>query len=308
MKYLIFSIVVLYSCCSLHAQTREELSKEARNALSTGSYQSSCELYVKLLAKDEPKQTDVYNAACACSLAGDTATAVDFLYQLVGSGYDDVNQLSKDKDLIALHAHANWKVILEQLAINKEINEEDYNLPLKQELERIYISDQTLRQLHTDAMKKFAEDSDELNHYWAIIAWEDSLNLIAVLKILDEYGWVGSSTVGKKANTALWLVIQHADLSVQETYLPLMKASVKLKESSGSNLATLEDRILVGQGKKQLYGTQLYLDNASGKFLLSPLEAPELVDQRRKEVGLGPIGVYLSSRGIPWDTVQKTTH
>ena len=52
----------------------------------------------------------------------------------------------------------------------------------------------------------------------------------------------------------------------------------------------LTDRVLLHQGKPQLYGTQ-FGDNGSG---LKPgkMQDPARVDQRRASVGLGPLAEY----------------
>jgi len=39
----------------------------------------------------------------------------------------------------------------------------------------------------------------------------DSINLAKVKAILEKYGWLGPQDIGRKANLALFLVIQHAD-------------------------------------------------------------------------------------------------
>ena len=61
----------------------------------------------------------------------------------------------------------------------------------------------------------------------------------------------------------------------------------------------MKDRILVSDGKPQIYGTQLtsiYQD--SNKFEVYEIENPQYVDQRRAEMGLNPINDYLKM----WDT------
>ena len=61
---------------------------------------------------------------------------------------------------------------------------------------------------------------------------------------------------------------------------------------AGCYLAMLEDRVRTGDGKKQLYGTQVNV-GPDGKPRVSPIEDPKNLDARRAAVGLPPIGVYL---------------
>jgi hypothetical protein len=58
------------------------------------------------------------------------------------------------------------------------------------------------------------------------------------------------------------------------------------------DLADLTDRVLLAEGKKQVYGTQFTLVN--GKCKPRPLKDEANVDKRRKEVGLEPLADYFN--------------
>jgi len=47
------------------------------------------------------------------------------------------------------------------------------------------------------------------------------------------------------------------------------------------------------KGEMQIYGTQLFLDSVSGKYILSPIEDSINVNKRRKKVGLPTVEEYL---------------
>jgi hypothetical protein len=95
--------------------------------------------------------------------------------------------------------------------------------------------------------------------------------------------------VGKSGNTALWLVIQHSPLPKQEYYLPIMKKAVEENKASKANYAYLLDRVLMKQGKKQLYGSQYTIDLKTGETILWDIEDPENLNIRRAEMKLGPM-------------------
>ena len=61
-------------------------------------------------------------------------------------------------------------------------------------------------------------------------------------------------------------------------------------EVSQRDLAYLTDRVLLAEGKKQIYGSQF--QQKDGKLLPSPIEDEANVDKRRKEVGLNPLAEY----------------
>jgi hypothetical protein len=65
-------------------------------------------------------------------------------------------------------------------------------------------------------------------------------------------------------------------------------------------LALLEDRIALGEGKKQVYGSQ-YSQDEEGKKYVQPLIDPDHVDERRAEIGLMLIEDYAKLLGITWN-------
>jgi hypothetical protein len=136
----------------------------------------------------------------------------------------------------------------------------------------------------------------------------DSANMAQLEKIVDQHGWPGKSLVGDQAAMAAFLVLQYADLSLQEKYLPLVQAAADKGDVERSHLAMLQDRINMRKNKPQLYGTQLWNDPSTGKFGLYPIEDSVGVDARRAEVGLEPLADYLRSIGINPDSLsQKPT-
>jgi hypothetical protein len=155
---------------------------------------------------------------------------------------------------------------------------------LQSRLDSVYDSDQKYR---------IASD-------WKMVMKMDSVNQIEVLNILEKYGWLGPEEVGKKGNVALFLVIQHAELAIQEKYLPMMQQAVKNKKARPPDLALLEDRVLMGQNKKQIYGSQISKDK-NGKWIVHPIEDPQNVDKRRAEIGLMPIAEYVAKMGLTWN-------
>jgi len=128
----------------------------------------------------------------------------------------------------------------------------------------------------------------------------DSTNRIFIEKLISKYGWLNKSFVGDEGNRTCFLVIQHADLATQEKYLPLMQASVELGESATYDLALLQDRVLMRQGKKQIYGSQVVRDESNGQWKFYPIENESYVNVRRAAVGLRPIEEDAAYFGIDY--------
>ena len=133
----------------------------------------------------------------------------------------------------------------------------------------------------------------------------DSCNLVEVTKLIDKYGWPGKHFVGGSGNRAVFLVIQHADLATQEKYFSLLQKSVEEEESSPSHLALLTDRILMRQGKKQIYGSQVVFNKETGLQEFYQIEDEANVDIRREQTGLEPIKKYAKYFGIEYDYKEE---
>ena len=133
----------------------------------------------------------------------------------------------------------------------------------RRQLEQVYVDDQASRVAGSNAVDL------------------DSQNQAALSRIVKACGWPGRSVFGKRATMGAFLVLQHADLAMQRTFLPLVRRAHRDNELPAGTLPLLEDRILVREGKPQRYGTQV---DASGWPL--PVEDPENLDRRRLAVGL----------------------
>lgn len=134
-----------------------------------------------------------------------------------------------------------------------KIIESSLNKELIAILDTIHQEDQKYREESQVLEKKYGWDSKEVKDVWKTINAVDSINLIKVEKILAEYGWLSADIVGEQGNRTLFLVIQHSpDYKVQQKYLPMMREAVKKGNADAKNLALLEDRVALGEGKKQI--------------------------------------------------------
>jgi hypothetical protein len=148
--------------------------------------------------------------------------------------------------------------------------------------------------------KQFGEQSKQMDSLWKKIIYQDSVNLLRVKNIINTYGWLGPEEVGEQGATTLFLVIQHADSLTQVTYLPQMREAVNRGKAQPQDLALLEDRVLTTQGKKQIYGSQVRTNEATGKNEFFPIEDEANVNKRRAAVGLEPLEEYAKYFGIDY--------
>ncbi len=245
---------------------------------------------------------DRYNASCSYSLAENSEKAFYHLFRLANdSKYSNLGHITTDTDLSFIHKDKKWKELIAIVKANKEFEEKDLDKPLVAKLEKIYTEDQKYRKEINGIKEKYGWKSDEMKAHWKIINEKDSLNLIEIKKILETKGWLGKSVIGRQGNSTLFLVIQHSDTETQLKYLPMMREAVKKKNASPSSLALLEDRVALGQGKRQIYGSQIHTDNTTKEMYVAPLIDPENVDKRRAEVGLGKLADYVGHWNLVWD-------
>lgn len=300
-----FATLICLLTFSSQAQSFKELIKDGNQLYEEQNYLESAKVFEKAFLIEEGTSSNYFRAGRAWALTGDTTRSIQNLKLMADKGWIGLKHLKRDKALMSLHSVKGWEEVLSKVQSNIDDYEKDFDKPLKAQLEQIYIRDQTLRQLYRDAEEKFGRESEEMTYFWSLVSEQDRINEIEVAEILEEKGWAGVSLVGGRANAALFMVIQHAPLEIQEKYLPLLKASALKGESNGNHLALLEDRIQVRNGKKQTYGTQFTTDEKTGKQIVYDIWEPEYVNQRRKAVGLGPIETYLKKRGIEWTIEQK---
>jgi len=288
------------------SQEYRRLCRKADSLYRAGDYRNSAYTYSSAFKANGWKGAyyDRYNAACCWALAKIPDSAIFYLQRAVLGGYEDYSHISTDADLKILYDDKRWQKILDDVKANKEKAEANINKPLARMLDSILTSDQAGR-LKVEAIeKKYGRTSKEIKELWAEISRNDSLNLIKVSAVLDKYGWLGPDVVGNDGSSALFLVIQHSGLKVQEKYLPMMREAVKNRKASPGSLALLEDRVALKQGKKQIYGSQISIDDRTNAYYVQSLEDPDNVDKRRAEVGLQPLAEYVSHWQIKWDVEQ----
>jgi hypothetical protein len=97
--------------------------------------------------------------------------------------------------------------------------------------------------------------------------------------------WPTKSVVGASGVRAVWL-LAHLDTALTRSALKRMMEAGP-EESNAADVATLEDRLRLQSGRKQIYGTQ-FVFGAGGKIALAPMEDSAHVDLRREDAGLPP--------------------
>lgn len=102
--------------------------------------------------------------------------------------------------------------------------------------------------------------------------------------------WPTKSVVGGAGTHAVYLLVQRDTGLARSALRRMMEAGPT--ESPAADVATLEDRLRLLWGRKQLYGTQFRVE-ANGQAVLAPMEDSAHADLRREGAGLPPFKLGL---------------
>lgn len=288
--------------CSLCFAQQYEASK-ADSLRDEGDLKAAIDEYAKLFKENPEDRTNTYNYACALALDQQIDTAFYFLN--IATAKDTTVQALNDPDFYYLTEDERWEKLADKLVERVEVKYGKYeNLPLSKELWTMKIKDQAFYYHLEVAEKKAGRESPIIRALWELKKQLNAKNVERIEEIIAEHGWPKKSVVKGSAAGTVFLIVQHADITVQKKYLPLMKEAADNGEASWSSLALLIDRVNLKEGEQQIYGSQIYR-NEDDSYYVKDLKEPEYVNQRRKEVGLGPIEDYVKRWNVEWNVEQK---
>ncbi|MEU6277058.1 DUF6624 domain-containing protein [Streptomyces populi] len=111
-------------------------------------------------------------------------------------------------------------------------------------------------------------------------------NAEALATIVRRYGWPAADRVGAPASTAALMILLHApDLGLQLGCRDLIARAAADGRCPAAHHAYIADHCAVELGLPQYYGTRV--DPATLRPY--PVRRPGTVDERRRDVGLGPL-------------------
>jgi hypothetical protein len=102
--------------------------------------------------------------------------------------------------------------------------------------------------------------------------------------------WPTKSIVGASGTHAVFLLISLDTALAKAGLHRMMEAGPA--ESPAADVATLEDRLRIVSGRKQIYGTQ-FRRAPDGKVMLAPMEDSAHADLRREDASLPPFKLGL---------------
>lgn len=173
-------------------------------------------------------------------------------------------------------------------------------------LDTIWNTEQRPISLRDSLMEIYGAESKLVQEQQAIYERNHRINEKKVKNILDTYGWPTKEMAGEQGNWTICNVIQHSDNEVRIQYLPMMRQAVKDKKLEPRFLVRAEDRIATERGDLQIYGGQMKYYPETKSFNLWPVFEPENIDQRRTEIGLDSIAIFLKNRfNFEWNLDEQ---
>ncbi|WP_266367764.1 DUF6624 domain-containing protein [Tellurirhabdus rosea] len=170
---------------------------------------------------------------------------------------------------------------------------------VRNQLTKIYDKDQKERARYDELERQFGWGAKESQDARNKIKEMDRQHLKEIEQIIEQTGsYPGRALVGQPLDQVAFLIIQHStDRAVHEKYLPMITAAAQKGDIDKASAAILTDQVKVQKGEKQVYGTQIRVNN-SGEKELYPVEDMASLNQRRKEMDLEPMEVYLRKMGV----------
>ncbi len=278
-------------------------AKAGERCLLTEKY-DSCNLYFKKAFEiTQTSYLSTLRAACCAFSSNDIKLYEDQMTKAMEINWDGVKNLFFNNPEFSYLHHSTFEDILLQLW-EQNAKASGIHLELMMELEAIAISDQKERGQMRDISSQYGWESEQMDSLWKIQLASDKRNLYRIEEIIETHGYPGKSLVGTAQSGTAFLVIQHAELDVQEKYLTLITEAADKDEVSWRSVALLVDRVNMRNGLPQIYGSQIGMDQETGEHYFAEIENPEKIDSIRATVGLGPIQAYANNWNLIWDPVD----
>lgn len=215
-----------------------------------------------------------------------------------------------DPQFLSLIDDPRWdKFADQQISKYEAKNQPIKNQAFAKELFRMIIKDQGFMYAGNIERGKYMQNGGFFSTpaIFPVLAMEEKNmkeNQEKLFELLDKFGWPTTSGVTEYAAAGAALVINHSTFEMRSKYFPMLEEAFKKGEAQPLRYAKMKDRLLVEEGKKQVYGTQVKLENMA--YVPHPVQDPQYVDLRRAEIGLGPLKPYLKERfDIDWQVTQS---
>ncbi len=304
---------ILISCLALvcfEVVYGQGLTKEADSLKNQGLLMPALMKYSQAMGQSPSPELSYDIASVTALLWTSQMRDTSFYFLKHALEKDSTLKALHDPEFLSLTHDPRWEEI-ENVQIKKYEfkNGPIRNVPFAKELFRMIIKDQGFMYAGNIERRKYMQNGGYFSTpaIFPILAMEEENHLEnkrKLLELLELYGWPTATSVTEYAAAGAALIINHTTYEIRSQYFPMLEEAFKKGEAQPLRYAKIRDRLLVEEGKKQLYGTQWKIENS--KRVPHPINQPEYVDNRRSEIGLGPLNIYLKERfNIDWFVKQN---
>jgi hypothetical protein len=179
----------------------------------------------------------------------------------------------RTKELIRQNGKGTDRALRQQLLAMGKLDQQ-----VRKPLETMFTKNAKSDQVRVDAINRNMADTDR--------------QLTQQLKdIVTRNGWPTIHLVGAEASSSAAIILVHSpDHEFQRGLLPQLDGLVSDGKIIGSDIAKLTDKLLIGDGKLQRFGTQFHV--ADGEAVPVPVEDPAHLDELRAKYMLPPMDEY----------------
>ena len=299
MRYLFVLFVALLIPGSGQGQTIESLVAQANAADDSAHYRAARNLFQRAYRVSGFDPTMLALASLSAAKGSEYSVAFDLLRRALREGFlrkDFLAYVERDSAFASFRRQPQWPATLRDARGRMA----RLDTTLHAELLQLAEQDQKNRAGIEAFIERVGRRSAQGDSATKAMTTADEPLMKRIREIISTSGWPRRDRVGDDGTHAAWLVVQHAPPDVQQSLLPLLRNAVVHGQARASDLALLEDRVRVAQGKLQRYGSQMRSSPTPGPPVLEPIEDEACVDRRRAAVGLEPLADNLRRFGVSY--------
>lgn len=169
------------------------------------------------------------------------------------------------------------------------INRPQQNLPENKELKKELLK---MREETQKLIKKRAKETYQLESSQNRVSPTELKYAARLCQLIKQFGWLTEQIAGQDgADAAASLLVNSPSFELQRALLPLIKVATEKGDFKRQNYAAYIDRLLIRTGRKQIFGTQIAVDN--GIIILYPILQEQSIEERRSRYNLPPLADYI---------------
>jgi len=286
------------------------LVKQADSAMTKSDFATASKLYDKAFAISNKSVRTLSKAAQANAEIGKTDFAISLLNQAFQNDWKLACAYlgSHTKDFQTLKAEKRFLDLFTRCEETMTAYEKKIDQAFADSLHSLYNNDQLYRATFEPIALKHGYNSPEMANAKSLQQQLDLENQKQLKVLFAAKGFPTISKVQQAGTQTALSLLQRSDSAYISLWLPTIDSLIQVKELSAADCAYIKDFMACLQGKKQLYGTQLFRDPTDKLLKPKPYDSFAQVQKRRLNAGMPNWTDYLTQMGaeIPMPIKQKS--